>query len=471
MSVEGRGPVTSKWDKGNDVIQPSTVKQTSATKLTRVELRSRQNPDEVFTNLGHILDVDLLRECYRRLDGSRAVGIDGITKETYGEGLEGKLAELIQRLRRGTYIPQSSRIVEISKVDGTKRPLAIACTEDKIVQDAVRCVLERVFEPTFADFSYGFRPGRNCHMALVALDQNLMRSDTGAVLDVDIRQCFSSIPHGKLAEILSRKIADKRFLHLVLKLIKAETVNDDGVAESPSAGTPQGSILSPLLSNVFLHEAIDTWFVATNRDLFAGRCTIVRYADDMVFTTPNEEVAVKLQAALSDRLKEFGLELNPGKTRVLVCGRKPAAALAERGERMPALSFLGFLHVWGKSINRRTGKAFWRIKRRTCPKRFRAKILGIKHFLRKNRHDKQLIERMKAVVRGYLNYFAINDNSRRINQFVAEVRRLIFKWLNRRSQKRSFTWEKFAQILEKVNFPKPVIIHDLFFNSSAYRRT
>ena len=245
MSVEERSPVIGKRHKGHDVNQPSIVKETSATKLVRVETRSRQNPGAVFSNLGHILSVDLLRECYCSLDGSKAVGTDGVTKEEYGEDLENNLTELLLQLRRGTYIPQASRTVEIPKVDGSKRPLAIACVEDKIVQDAARRILECIFEPLFKEFSYGFRPNLNCHKALVALDQNLMKWNTGAVLEVDIRKCFTSIPHEKLLEILGNKVSDSRFLYLVTKLIKAEVMDAAGKVEKPEQGTPQGSILSP----------------------------------------------------------------------------------------------------------------------------------------------------------------------------------------------------------------------------------
>ena len=450
--------------------QPSIVKQTLATKLIRIELRSRQDPSAVYSNLGHIIDMDLLQASYRSLDGHKAVGIDGVTKDTYGVNLGEKIADLLRRIRSGTYIPQPSRITEIPKSDGTKRPLAIACIEDKIVQEAVRQILERIYEPTFLDSSYGFRPGRNCHQALLSLDRDLMRNEVGAVLDVDIRKCFSSFPHEKLREILSEKITDKRFLHLVLKLIKAETINASGAVTKSRQGTPEGSILSPLLANIFLHEVIDRWFAEFNRIKYLGQCTIIRYADDIVFTAPSIEIANELRMELANRLQAYGLELHADKTKVLESGRRSAQLFAEQGNRMPTFTFLGFLHVWGKSRIRRTGKIFWRIKRRTCPKRFRAKLKGIKEYLRENRHRKDLIMRMKAVVQGYLNYFAINDNSQRINQFVAEVRRLMFKWLNRRSQRRSFSWEEFARILEEVNFPKARILHDLFFNSSAYRR-
>ena len=229
-------------------------------------------------------------------------------------------------------------------------------------------------------------------------------------------------------------------------------------------------LLSPLLANVFLDEAIDDWFIETNRIQFDGLCTLVRYADDMVFTAPSVEAAEELRVLLSNRMQAYGLELHEGKTLVLSSGRKAAQTQAGIGAQMPTFTFLGFIHVWGQSLNRRTKKKFWRIKRRTCPVRFRAKLSGIAECLRKRRHEDKILERMKAIVQGYLNYFAINDNSKRIKQFVYEVKMLMFKWLNRRSQRRSFNWEKFELILERIRFPEPRILHDLFFDSSAYRR-
>ena len=262
------------------MIQHSTVNKTSATKLARVEVKSRREPELVFSNLGHIIDLDLLRECYRSLDGSKAVGIDGVTKILYGKNLEANLTDLLHRIRMGTYIPHPSRTVDIPKLDGTTRPLAIACVEDKIVQEACKRILERIYEPLFLPESFGFRPGSSPHKALVALDGHLQSPNNGAVIDVDLRKAFDTIPHCHLEEMLRRKISDARFLHLLLKLIRAEVIGSDGEARKNLCGVPQGSILSPLLCNVFLHYVVDEWFKDTNAREFVGRCSLTRYADD-----------------------------------------------------------------------------------------------------------------------------------------------------------------------------------------------
>ena len=449
--------------------QHSTVHQTSSTKLARVEMKSRTEKGCVFNNVGHIIDPELLRECHRSLDGSKAVGIDGVSKEAYGKNIGENLTDLLGRIRRGTYVPRPSRIVEIPKVDGTTRPLAIACVEDKIVQEACKRILERIYEPLFLPESFGFRPGSSPHKALVALKGHLKSGNNGAVVDVDLRRAFDTIPHEHLEEMLRRKISDARFLHLLLKLIRAETVGEDGVPRESTCGVPQGSILSPLLCNVFLHHVIDEWFRAYNGRLLGGRGSLTRYADDLVMTAPSVNEAQRLHDALSERVRAFGMSLHEGKTRVIPNGQLAAKRAATRKERLPGFTFLGFLHVWGKSQNRKTGKEFWRVKLRTCPKRFHAKLASVTEYIRKNRHSKTLLVRMKAVVQGYLNYFAVNDNMDWVSAFIYWVRRILFKWLCRRGQKRSLTWDRFAAILDRISFPVPKLLHNLFFTSSAFK--
>ena len=420
--MERRGPVIDNRMEGNVVNQPSIVKKTTSTKLARVELKSRENPDEVFSNLGHMLSLEHFEECFNSIDGNKAIGIDNVTKEEYGNNLGENLKSLLSKIRNGSYYPKPTRMVEIPKHDGTKRPLAISCVEDKIVQEAVRRILERIFEPHFLDCSHGFRPSENCHKALVDLDKNLMKIQTGAVLDVDIKKCFPSIPYEKLIEILSDKIGDKRFLYLIIKLIKCDSLDSENSIVRNNCGLPQGSILSPLLMNIYLHECVDKWFMIVNVNEFANGCTVVRYADDMVFTAKTVTEAEQLMLKLGKRLGEYGLELHETKTKVIHNGKKVAENLSKLGQKPPVFSFLGFIHVWGKSLNRSTNKTFWRVKRRTCPIRFKAKLKEILENFKKNRHRKDFFDYAKRIVNGYLEYFAINDNMKRISQFVHEVR-------------------------------------------------
>ncbi|WP_397601839.1 group II intron reverse transcriptase/maturase [Silvanigrella sp.] len=470
MIMERRSPVISNHQDGYAVNQPSKVNKIANTKLLRVELKSKENPKIKFTNLGHILSEDFLKECFHNLDKNKAVGTDKVTKEEYGKELEINLKALLSKIRNGSYYPKPTRTAEIPKSDGTKRPLSIACFEDKIVQEAARRILEPIFEPHFYQFSFGFRPNKNCHQALAALDKDLMNSSTKAVLDVDIKKCFPSIPNEPLINILSSKIGDKRFLNLLIKLIKSKSIDIEGKVVTNQTGTPQGSILSPLLANIYLHEVVDKWFVELNKNELASSCTIVRYADDMIFTAKSLDLAERLRNKLKDRLNTFGLELHEIKTKVISNGKLVANYLHTRGYKIPKFTFLGFLHVWGKSFSRKTNSSFWRVKRKTCPLRFRAKIKLISEHFNKNMHRKDFFDYAKRIVNGYLEYFAINDNRKRITQFVEVVKSLMFKCLNRRSQKRSFNWKQFSEVLKRVDFPKPLIRHSLIFNSSAYKR-
>ena len=418
----------------------------------------------MFNNLGYLINLEMLRSCHHGLDGSKAVGIDGVTKEEYEQNLEENLERLLTKIRKGSYHPQASRIVEIPKSDGSKRPLAIACHEDKIVQAAVKRILEAIYEPLFLDCSHGFRPERGCHTALIALNENLMSWDCGAVLEIDLRKYFNTIPHEPLVQMLKSKIEDQRFLHLVIKLLKAPTLNEAGVAVRNEVGSPQGSILSPVIANLYLHHVLDTWFTWINESRFGNSARIIRYADDAVFTFRSLPQAEQFRELLVKRLAEFGISINESKTQALISGQREAARCERLGLPMPTFTFLGFLHVWGIATNRKTGKKFWRVKRRTCPKRFRKKLAEIKADIRKNRHRKDLVAHVKRVTQGYLNYFAINDNSKRISQFVNEVKRMLFKYLNRRSQRRSFDWNRFTEILKKENFPEARILRNLFFD-------
>jgi RNA-directed DNA polymerase len=450
------------------VRQRSIVNEELNTKLDRIEQRSRREPQAIFNNLGHALDMDLLRACFYSLDGKKAVGMDGITKEKYGSNLEINLQELLKKIRNGSYYPLPSRIVEIPKADGSMRPLAISCTEDKIVQEAVRRILERIYEPHFLDCSYGFRPGRNAHQALADLDKRLLKESCQAVVDIDLRKYFNTIPHKPLGMLLQKKVRDRRFLCLLIKLLKAPILDKDGKAQSNEIGSPQGSILSPLLANIYLHYVLDEWFIKLNQEHSKGSAHMVRYADDVLFTFEGMKAAETFHECLIARLAAFGLAVNAAKTRILPCGSKIARWYAKTGKEMPTFTFLGFLHVWGQSMNRKRNEIFWRMKRRTDPIRFRKKLAEIKTHLMKWRHSKGLIPYTISIVRGYMNYFAVNDNLDRISQFLALVKRLLFRALNRRSEKRSYTWVRFQQVLDLNDYPRPSVLVNLFFDSKSY---
>jgi RNA-directed DNA polymerase len=420
------------------------------TKLECIGKRAIHRKDTVFNNIGYAVDVELLRECYQELDGKKAIGIDGVTKETYGKKLEDNLQDLLERIRRYAYKPQASRIVEIPKEDGSTRPLAISCFEDKIVQLAVSKILTEIFEPQFLPCSFGYREEMNGHEALRALMKHSNQFTRGATLEIDLRKYFNTIPHNKLQGILAEKISDKRFLKLIEKLIRAPAIIN-GKAELNRLGCPQGSIVSPILSNIYLHYVVDRWFSEVSRSHLKGKAEMVRFADDMVFLFQRSEDAERFYKVLPKRLEKYGLKLHEEKSSLLKSGSKEAAVAEKRGERLPTYKFLGFTCYWGKSR-----KGWWRLKYKSRADRFTCKLKGLRAYLEKslNQETKATIQRVKRVVVGWGNYHAISDNQRRVSSFIQASRRAIFSWINRKGGKRKMNWTSFEKLLEELRYPR-----------------
>jgi RNA-directed DNA polymerase len=419
------------------------------TKLERIGKCAKLKKDTVFNNIGYVVDLDLLRESYRQLDGQKAVGIDRVTKVSYGEKLEENLQDLLARIRRNAYKPQASRLIEIPKEDGSTRPLAISCFEDKIVQHAVSKILTVLFEPQFLSCSYGYREGVNGHEALRALMKCSNQNPNGVTIEIDIRKYFNSIPHINLQGILREKISDKRFLKLVEKLIRAPILVDEK-AELNKIGCPQGSIVSPILSNIYLHYVIDSWFSETSKSHLKGRAEEIRFSDDMVFAFQFKEDAEKFYKVLPKRLEKFGLKLCMEKSSMIQSGSKAAKEAELKGERLPTYKFLGFLCYWGKSRNGR-----WRLKFKSRSDRFTAKLKGLRKYLRESLSEEthKILERVKKIVVGWMNYNAISDNQRRVNSFILLSKRALFSWINRKGGKRKMNWERFGGMLKRVNYP------------------
>lgn len=425
--------------------------QQKTTKLECIGKRARLQKDTIFNNIGHVLDIDLLRECYWELDGKKATGIDGVTKEVYGKRLEDNLQDLLARIRRHAYKPQASRLVEIPKEDGSTRPLAIACFEDKIVQSATSKLLTVVYEPLFLSCSYGYREGINGHEALRALMKYSNQFPRGATLEIDLRKYFNSIPHDKLLEILREKITDKRFLKLVGVLIRSPVLVN-GKTELNRLGCPQGSIISPILSNIYLHHVIDSWFDEISKSHLRGRAEMVRFADDMVFVFQKSEDADRFYKVLPKRLEKYGLSLHTDKSSLLKSGYREAKEAEARGERLQTYKFLGFVCYWGKS---RDGQR-WRFKFKSRADRFTAKLKGLREYLKGSLHQEteRTILRVKKVVAGWINYHAISDNQRRVCSFIHESTRALFKWVNRKGGNRGMTWKTFNELLGKLSYPQ-----------------
>lgn len=420
---------------------------TWSTKLKRISSRSAKEKATVFNNIGHTIDEAFLRDCYHRLDGRKAVGLDGINKVEYGINLTEKLQNLLIKIRRGTYHPQAVKMVEIPKDDGTKRPLAISCIEDKIVQMATSRILSAIYEPIFIPCSYGFREGRSAHDAIKALWKQMQANGRGSIIEIDLRKYFNSVPHKPLSEFLGQKISDGRFLGLINKLIKMPTINEKGDKIKSIEGVPQGSIISPILANIYLHYVIDTWV----KDLgeqghIKGRFEMVRFADDMVFTFEYEDQAERFFKVLPKRIGKYGLSMHLEKSSIQHGGWWSLRDEAPRKLSKPRFKFLGFDVDWVKSQ-----KGQYRPRFRPRRDRLTSRLRGIKNFLWRNlncRNHMTLLKYLATVVRGWINYFAVSDSGARVRYFIVSVQALIHSWFNRRGGNRYVPWTKIVTILE-----------------------
>lgn len=438
----------------------SNDREPRQTKLERLSKRAAIGQDTVFNNLGHILDETLLKEVYHKLDGSKAIGTDGVTKGIYAKNLDSNIHDLLKRIRTGTYRPKAARQVEIPKEDGSSRPLVISCFEDKLVQAAVNNILNAIYEPTFLECSYGFRPNKSCHDAIRALYKHTYPFWNGAVVEIDIKQYFNTIPHLELEKLLKKKIADERFLRLISKLIKAPVMGEKGVSIS-EAGCPQGSILSPILANLYLHDVIDIWFKEISKKCFKRRTAEIRYADDMVFAFESYADAKRFFKVLPKRLEKYGLKMHENKSQLIRSGQRAAKTAHMQGTRLPTYQFLGFTIYWGKARN---GK-WWRMKFRSRRDRFSAKLRKLRDFLRKKLTTKDTRKTLETVVmgvKGWLNYHAVSDNANRIRGFIRASRRLIWQWFNRRGRKRPISWATLMRILAEIKFPSSWKLKSMF---------
>jgi len=424
--------------------------------LGGVREAARRDKKQKFTALLHHVTVGLLRDSYYTLKRQAAPGVDGVTWGQYEDGVEERLVDLHDRVHRGTYRAQPSRRVYIPKADGRQRPLGIAALEDKIVQQAVVTVLNQIYEEDFKGFSYGFRPGRKQHDALDALAVGLRRKKVNWVLDLDIRGFFDNVSHEWLEKFVEHRIADQRVLWMIQKWVKAGVL-EEGERKETTVGTPQGAVASPLLANIYLHYAFDLWADQWRRKEAVGDVIIVRYADDAVLGFQHRKEAEQFLEQLQERMRKFGLELHPEKTRLIEFGRYAKENRKRRGEGKPeTFDFLGFTHICGK-----TWKGNWfTVKRRTIKKRLVKKLQAVKQELRKRWHEAiaDTGKWLRSVVQGYFNYHAVPGNFAALQTFRREVARIWLAALRRRSQKSRLTWERFVPILDRF-LPQPRILH------------
>ncbi|MFC1706528.1 group II intron reverse transcriptase/maturase [Planctomycetota bacterium] len=385
------------------------------------------------------------------LGRKKAPGVDGVTREDYVEDLEANLKELLGRLHRGSYRPQPVRRRYIPKTGGKLRPLGIPATEDKLVQRGLAKVLERIYEEDFYDLSYGFRPGRSQHDALKALSRIIGTKKVSWIVEADIRGFYDNVNHDWLMRFVGHRVEDPRVLRLIHRFLTAG-VMDEGKRLPTEMGTPQGGVISAMLANVYLHYALDDWFVKVVGKHMRGEAYLVRFADDFVACFQHETDARRFDKALRRRLRKFGLEVAEEKTRVFRFGRFAKRDAARRGERVEVFDFLGLTHYCGKS---RRGR--FKLKWRTAGSRFRSKLRGIGQWLKENRTQAltELWGMVNRKLTGHYLYYGVSDNWPRLMAFRKAVLLLLFKWLNRRSQRPSFTWPKFYAYVDRFGLASP----------------
>lgn len=427
------------------------------TKLNRIAWLSKQDINKEFECLMHLFNIESLLECYHGLEKDKAVGIDGVDKESYGENLDANLDDLLVRMKKMAYRPGPVREVLIPKEGkpGATRPLGISGFEDKIVQKMMQRILESIYEPLFLNCSYGFRPGKSCHNAIKDLQNHLYVHDIQTIIDIDLKNYFGTIDHQLLENILRRKIKDPKLMRYIIRMFKAGVLSEGDLKMSED-GVPQGSICSPIFSNIFAHYVIDLWIQEEIKPNCKGTVQLFRYADDAVICCQYEEDAERLRELMPKHLAVFKLQLNEEKTKLISFDKKKARLGVIQG----TFDFLGFTFYFGKS---RAGKIVPKLKTRA--KTINAKLKKVTRWFKENRNKMTLKEIWKtfcAKLRGHIQYYGVSHNIQSVEKFLYESTRIAFKWLNRRSQRKSFTWEKFGLFLEKFQLPKAKIVHRLF---------
>ena len=432
--------------------------------LNRIAWLSKQDSEKKFECLMHLFNYESLTECFYQLEPNKALGIDGISKKEYAENLESNLKRLLQDMKNMAYRPGPVRQVLIPKEGkpGATRPLGISNLEDKIVQKMMQRVLESIYEPLFLECSYGFRPGRGCHDAIRALQNHLYFNQIQTVIDIDLKNFFGTIDHNQLESILKDKIKDTRFIRYINRMFKSGILTD-GELKVSDEGVPQGSICSPILSNIFAHYVIDLWIEEMVRPNCKGKVALFRYADDAVICCENAQDAIRIRETLGKRLEKFKLQLNVEKTKLVLFDKEQARMGITQG----TVDFLGFTFYWGKS---RAGGIIPKLKTRA--KTMKAKLNKVTEWAKQVRNKMKLEEIWKifqAKLRGHIQYYGVSHNTKNVSKFLNEATRILFKWLNRRSQRKSYNWEQFNLFIKRYPLPMAKVMHKLFIPKAKQR--
>ena len=429
-----------------------------STKLSRIAQIARERPELAFTSLAHHIDIEFMREAFRRIRKGGAVGVDGQTAAEYETELNKNLESLLERFKAGTYRAPPVRRVYIPKASGKLRPIGIPTLEDKVLQRAVLMLLEAIYEEDFHDCSYGFRPNRSAHRALATTRELLMKTNGGWIIEADLQSFFDTIDHQHLRSFLDRRLRDGVVRRQIDRWLSAGVLEDGAISRS-ELGSPQGGVISPLLANIFLHEVLDTWWQNEVKPRLRGSGELVRYADDYVLLFAREDDARRVLEVLPKRVERFALKLHPEKTR-LIDFRSPARKPQGTGEgdQKQTFDLLGFTHYWG-----RTRRGWWVVKHSTARSRFTRAVKAMNEWCRSARHL-PIPEQQKTLsqkLRGHFAYYGISGNARAIGRFQRETLRIWRKWLGRRSFKARVTWQRFWELMKFHPLPPPRIVHNL----------
>lgn len=429
-------------------------------KLTQIAKRAKQDKKLKFTSLIHHVNEANLVKCYQELKRNKACGIDGQTVEVYGENLDANVKQLVKRLKVKAYRPKPVKRVYIPKAGKKeKRGLGIPSVEDKLVQIMLKKILERIYEADFLDVSYGFRPKLSCHDAVKALDKEVMKKPINYIVEVDIKGFFDNVNHNWLQRCLEERIADGNLICLVKRFLKAGYV-EEGKEIATTVGTPQGGVISPLLANIYLHYVLDLWFEKKVKPKAIGHIELIRYCDDFVVCCESEKDAKSFLTILQTRLEKFGLEISKDKTKLLKFGRKVWKQAQKQKGKVETFNFLGFTHYCGKSR-----RGYFAMGHKTSKENLRRKLKETKEWLKKMRCQvklKELWPILKSKLIGHYNYFGVSGNYHCLKQFYSMIFSLVFKWINRRSQKKSMSFEIYCNYLQYNPLPMPRICYALY---------
>ncbi len=450
------------WD-GRDTFAALRGGDQMSTKLSSITQRARENPKYRFTRLIDLLTEDFLKECFWELKRDKASGIDGVSVKEYEVKLEENIRDLVVKMKVWRYKPKPVKRVYIPKPDGKKRPLGIPIVEDKIVQMGIKRILEAIFEVDFSDVSFGFRPQRGCHQALNVLDKVIMTKPVNYVVDMDIEKFFDTVDHKWLKRCLEQRIKDTQFLRLIGRFLNVGVMEEDKLIPTEK-GTPQGAVISPILANIYLHYILDLWFKIEVKRQLKGFAQLIRYADDFVVCFQSGTEAKEFGKALEQRLWKFGLKIAKDKSHIVEFGRYVWQKAQQEGRKVATFDFLGFTHYCDKTRN-----GAYKLGRKTARKKYTQKIKELNQWMRKCRNLVELKEwwqGLRLKLNGHYRYYGISGNIPSMRIFYTKTLRLAHKWINRRSQKKSYNWTQFLNFVKYNPLPLPKIYHLMYTLSS-----